>query len=364
VSSGRRPRLPPETFQLPVAKMREGYYSDAYFNFTREVLEQDDHHPRVLVQVFQRGDSVLGGMDEALAILKLCSGRDRGDGTWQEGWDRLEVRALHDGDEIAPWETVLTIEGDYSLFVHLETLYLGVLARRTLIGRNVRAVVAAARGKPILYFPARFDHWQMQTGDGWAAHIAGAIGVSTDAQASWWGGRGMGTVPHGLIAAFGGDTARAAVRFADRFADSVNVIVLVDFENDSVRTALEVADALGDRLWAVRLDTSGTMVDRALWPEMGRFDPTGVVPELVWKVRAALDGAGHDGVRIVASGGFDATRISAFERAGVPVDAYGVGSSLLRGASDYTADVVRVDGRPCAKVGRSEAPNDRLETVD
>jgi nicotinate phosphoribosyltransferase len=362
VKTSRRPRLSPETFQLPVDKMRAGYYSDAYFTFTREVLERDDHHPRVVMQVFQREHSVLGGMDEALAILRLCSGRYE-DGEWICSWDELEVRALHDGDEIGPWETVLTIEGDYALFCHLETLYLGALARRTLISRNVRDVVTAAGGKPILYFPARFDHWQVQTGDGWAAHIAGAIGVSTDAQASWWGGKGMGTVPHGLIAAYGGDTVRAALTFADRFADELSVTVLVDFENDSVRTALEVADALGPRLWGVRLDTSGTMVDRSLWHEMGRFTPTGVVPELVWKVRRALDGAGHEHVRIVASGGFNAERIRRFEEAGVPVDAYGVGSALLLGANDFTADVVRVDGLPCAKVGREERPNARLEPV-
>lgn len=359
---GRRARLAPETFQLPVEKMREGYYSDAYFTFTRATLVADDHHPRVLMQVFQRARSVLGGIDESIAVLKLCAGRQTGEG-WRDGWDDLVVHALHDGDEIAPWETVMTIEGDYSLFAHLETIYLGALARRTLISRNVRDVVAAAGGKPILYFPARFDHWQVQTGDGWAAHIAGAIGVSTDAQATWWGGKGLGTVPHGLIAAYGGDTVRAAERFVEGVGPDVNVTVLVDFENDSVRTALEVAEALGPKLWAVRLDTSGTMVDRALWHEMGRFDPTGVVPELVWKVRRALDDAGHPGVRIVASGGFDAARILRFEEEGVPVDAYGVGSSLLRGANDYTADVVRVDGAPCSKVGREERPNPRLERV-
>ena len=363
----RRERLPAATFQLPVEKMRDGYYSDAYFTFTREVLERDGHGPDVLMQVFQRERSVLGGMDEALAILRLCSGRRRpedGGDSWEPGWDQLEVWALHDGDEIEPWETVLTIRGDYRLFAHLETLYLGVLARRTLISRNVRDVVQAAGGKPILYFPARFDHWQVQTGDGWAAHIAGAIGVSTDAQASWWGGKGMGTVPHGLIAAYGGDTVKAAQKFADRFADELYVTVLVDFENDSVRTALEVADALGPRLWGVRLDTSSTMVDRSLWHELGRFTPTGVVPELVWKVRRALDNAGHAGIRIVASGGFDAARITAFERAGVPVDAYGVGSSLLQGSNDFTADVVRVNGLPCGKVGREEMANPRLERVE
>ena len=140
----RRTRLDPATFQLPVEKMRDGYYSDAYFTFTREVLERDGHRPDVLMQVFQRERSVLGGVDEALAILKLCSGRRPPDGGWEDGWDRLEVWALHDGDDIEPWETVLTIQGDYSLFAHLETLYLGVLARRTLIGRNVRGVVEAA----------------------------------------------------------------------------------------------------------------------------------------------------------------------------------------------------------------------------
>ena len=355
-------RLAPETFQLPVEKMRDGYYSDAYFTFTRELLEHDDHHPRALVQVFQRDHSVLGGVDEALAILELCAGHREG-GEWVSAWKELEVHALFDGDEVEPWETVMTIEGDYARFAHLETLYLGVPARRTLISKNVRDVVAAAGGKPILYFPARFDHWHVQTGDGWAAHISGAIGVSTDAQASWWGGKGMGTVPHGLIAAYGGDTVLATTRFADRFADELDVTVLVDFENDSVRTALEVADALGPRLWGVRLDTSGTMVDRSLWQEMGRFTPTGVVPELVWKVRRALDNAGHGRIRIVVSGGFDAERIRAFEAAGVPVDAYGVGSSLLRGGNDFTADVVRVDGRPCAKVGREERPNPRLARV-
>jgi nicotinate phosphoribosyltransferase len=274
------------------------------------------------------------------------------------------VHALYEGDRISPWETVMTIEGDYPLFAHLETVYLGCLARRSLIMRNVREVVDAAGGKPILYFPARHDHWLVQTGDGWAAHISGAIGVSTDAQASWWGGRGVGTVPHALIAAFEGDTVAAARAFADRYAHEMNVTVLVDFENDSVRTALEVADALGPRLWGVRLDTASTMVDRSLWHEMGRFRPTGVVPELVWKVRRALDGAGHGAVRIVASGGFDARRIRAFEEAGVPVDAYGVGTSLLGGSNDFTADVVRADGVPCAKVGRDERPNPRLELVE
>jgi nicotinate phosphoribosyltransferase len=356
-------RLDPAIFRLPVDRIRQGYYSDAYFVYTKALLEGQNHHPRVTMQVFQKQNSVLGGIDEAIAILKTCSGHEES-GTWVPGFDELEVLALREGDRIAPHESVLTIEGDYSLFAHLETVYLGCLARRSLIMRNVREVVEAARGKQIFYFPARHDHWLVQTGDGWSAHVAGAIGVSTDAQASWWGGRGMGTVPHGLIAAYAGDTVKAAAIFADRYYGEMNITVLVDFENDSVGTALKVARALGPKLWGVRLDTSEDLVDRALRDEMGGFKPTGVNPRLVEKVRGALDGGGFTEVRIVASGGFNAERIREFEAAGVPVDAYGVGSSLIRGENDFTADVVRVDGRPCAKVGRGYAPNARLERVE
>ena len=358
-------RLDPAIFRLPTERIREGYYSDAYFVHTKRLLEAENHHPRVTMQVFQKRQSLLGGIDEAIAVLKTCSGHEDPDGVWLPGWDQLEVRALYEGDPIAPHETVMTIEGDYSLFAHLETVYLGCLARRSLIMRNVKEVVDAAQGKPIFYFPARHDHWLVQTGDGWAAHVAGAIGVSTDAQASWWGGRGIGTVPHSLIAAYGGDTVTAAVKFSERFADEMNITVLVDFDNDSVKTALQVAAALGpEKLWGVRLDTSEQLVDRSLHDEMGGFRPTGVNPRLVEKVRSALDAAGFSDLRIVASGGFTAERIGQFEAAGVPVDAYGVGSSLIRGENDFTADVVLVDGRPGGKVGRSYSPNSRLERVE
>ena len=364
MSLAQQQRLDPSVFRLPAERIREGYYSDQYFNLTRDLLLDQGRHPRVLMQVFQKEQSILGGIDEGIAALKQCAGRRTPGGGWEDGWDALVVHALYEGDEIAPWETVMTIEGDYSLFAHLETVYLGCLARRTLVMRNVAAVVRAAAGKPILFFPARHDHWLVQTGDGWAAHVAGAIGVSTDAQASWWGGRGVGTVPHSLIAAYGGDTVAAAVAFADRYYGETNITVLVDFENDSVRTALEVAEALGERLWGVRLDTSEKIVDRALQDEANQEAHRGVTPLLAQRVRRALDAGGYEHVRIVVSGGFNPAKIMAFEAAGAPVDAYGVGSSLLRGSNDFTADVVRVDGRAVAKVGRKENPNPRLSRVE
>jgi nicotinate phosphoribosyltransferase len=349
----RKKRLDPAVFHLPVERMRAGYYSDKYFVRAREILLADRHRPRVTMQVFGKSHAFLGGMDEAVAILKLCAVE----------WDDLVVHSLYDGDEVEPWESVMLIEGPYDAFAHLETLYLGVIARRTKVGTNTRHVVEAARPREVMFFPARHDHWLVQTGDGYAAHVAGAIGVSTDAQASWWGSEGVGTVPHALIAAYGGDTVLATRKFAEHIPEQVRLITLVDFDNDSVGTSLAVARALGPRLYGVRLDTSETLVDKSVIPQMGSFKPTGVTPELVWNVRNALDREGFPLVRIIVSGGFDVEKIRRFEEAKVPVDAYGVGSSLYQGRFDFTADVVLVDGKPCAKAGRVHRLNPRLERV-
>jgi nicotinate phosphoribosyltransferase len=351
-----RKRLDPSIFNLPVERMREGYYSDKYFVRARDVLRLDGHKPEVLMQVFCKTGGWLGGVDEAVAILKLCS----------DDWSKLTVHALYDGDPVEPFEAVMTIEGPYDTFAHLETLYLGVLARRTRVATHTKRVVDAAQGKDVMFFPARHDHWLVQTGDGYAAHVAGAIGVSTDAQASWWGSEGLGTVPHAIIAAYGGNTTLAARKFVEHMPESVNLVVLVDFDNDSVRTSLEVARALGSRLYGVRLDTSGTMVDVSVVPGMGQFDPRGVNPQLVHNVRSALDEAGFDAVRIIVSGGFNVDKIRSFETLGVPVDAYGVGSTLLhnQGGFDFTGDIVRVDRENCAKVGRGHNPNPRLDLVE
>ena len=399
----RAKRLPVSTFDLPVQEMRRGYLSDIYFWREKVVLERHGLHPDVTMQVFQRREAILCGTDEALAVLHLAAGRYRDpprayrlfdrhlelkrrlrhlsvegprddirrlreerndiseelDGLWESGIGALSIDALHDGDAIAPFESVMHIRGDAAVFAHLETLVLGVLARRTRIATNVRRVVDAACGKTVLYFPARFDHWAMQGGDGYAAHIGGAHGVSTEAQAEWWGANASGTVPHALIAAVGGDTVGATRLFHQAFPEE-RLIALVDFTNDCVGTALDCARALGDPLWGVRLDTSGHMVDRSILDMMGDFDPRGVVPQLVFKTREALDREGYSHVKIVVSGGFDEAKIRRFEEAGAPVDGYGVGSAFMRGSFDYTADIVQLDRNPCAKAGRWFRPNPRL----
>src|SRR5260370_7868139 len=161
----RRQRLDPAIFHLPVEKMREGYYSDKYFVRTRELLLKDEHRPCVTMQVFGKSQAFLGGIDEAIAILKLCSME----------WCELEVRALYDGDEIAPWESVLLIEGPYDAFPHLETLYLGVLARRTKVGTNTRRAVEAAKPKQAMFFPARHYHSLLPTSSVYAPPLTSAL---------------------------------------------------------------------------------------------------------------------------------------------------------------------------------------------
>lgn len=345
-------RLPPETFDIPVAKIKSGWYSDKYFVRTREILKKDRNHNYVLMQVFCRKDAVVCGIDEAIAILKLCSDRPQD----------LKIKALYDGDRVKANETVMTIEGDYSTFAHLETVYLGVMARPTAVATAVDRVVKTAGGKKVLFFPARFDHYRVQTTDGYAAFISGALGVSTDAQGSWWGEEGLGTMPHGLIAAYNGDTVKAVIAFDKYIPKHIKKrIVLVDFDNDCIGTSLKVVRVLGRRLWGVRFDTAEDVRDISV---KGRGkDSFGVCPELVFKARKIFDKESFNYVKIIVSSGFDEEKIKRFVKMGVPFDAVGVGSSLFREKIDFTADVVMVNGKPCVKVGRQYNPNPRLKLV-
>ena len=383
---------------LPIEELRAGFFSAVYFRRAKEILERSGRSRRVLMQVFQKNeDAVLCGVDEALAVLEAASGRyadparaeeltcqcralearltratgeaeirslaaERAERTaalralWRSAWDELCVRALPEGAPIGPWETVMTIEGDYAAFAHLESVYLGILADRTGVATRTRRVARAALPKHVLFFGDRFKDFRTQIGDGWAAHVGGAQGVCTDAHAWAWGGEAGGTMPHALIAVLDGSTVEAALTFADVYPD-VPLVALVDYENDCVRTALECARALGERLYAVRLDTSENLVDESLRRAGIPDPPTGVNPQLCENVRRALDAEGFAHVKIIASGGMTPERIADLKGW---VDAFGVGSSLLRGGHDFTADIVRVDDQPQSKVGRVYRPNDRL----
>lgn len=371
---------PASLFQFD-PRMKDGWLSDRYFVRTAATLAHAGRDPVVTLQVFAKRSGVLAGVREALRLLEtqLAPGYARGDVT---------VRTLLEGDRINrtgedEWETVMHIAGPYRAFAHLETPLLGVLARRSLVATNTRAVVDAAAGKPVIFMAPRHDDWRVQTPDGYAAQVGGAASVSSDAAGAWWGAPGVGTMPHGMIAAFGGDTVAATLAFARYLRDrepGVALMSLVDYANDVVGTALAVARAVRDELGAgllraVRVDTSERLVDASLVndPELwGRARLTGVNAHLVRRLRAALDAEGFADVGIVASGGFTPARIRRFEAEGVPVAAYGVGSSLLGHSGsdgllsefDFTADVVRLDGNPEGKIGRRYRENPRLTPLD
>ena len=336
-------------------RIRRGYYSAVYFNRTKHILEKEHDETVVTMQVFQwNDDSVLCGMREAIELLRIGAGQWRGN-RWVTKKQTLTVSTLSDGDTVGSREPVMHITGPYVYFAHLESLYLGILARRTMVATNTRRVVEAANGKPVFFFADRFDDFHNQEGDGYAARLGGATAVCTDAHASRWNGVPIGTIPHALIAVSGGDTVKATQRFAKHIKD-VNVVALVDFNNDCMGTSLAVAKVLGKKLWGVRLDTASNLID------VSASSP-GVNPTLVRLVRQTLDRAGYTHVKILVSGGFTAEKVRMFEKEKTPVDGYGVGSALVHGNNDFTADVVKVNGKKTAKVGRMYMPNIRLRQV-
>lgn len=435
-------RLTNALFQLDIEGLRRGYYSDKYFinvahileNLAREGYTFSGQSPRlpsqnishvpvgdliVEAQIFNRRApyALVAGVDVALAMLRYAAGHYNGT-AYEEAWPNLEVVAVPDG-AITRYEghpenvqTVIEIRGRYRDFTLLETPILGALTRASRIATNVYDVLHAAQGKPVLFFPARFDLPQVQALDGYAYYVAvqrynqetgHAVRpiVSTDAQGSWWGGRGGGTVPHALIACFFADNAETMRAFARHVPIDVPRIALVDFNNDTVRDSLAVIDTFwphylaalqsgddeGQHRWTlngVRLDTSANMLDVSLT----NMDDRGVSPALVRLVRHALDSAWERWnipadyleaaqrycrqVQIVVSGGFNRERIERFEREDVPVDVYGVGSTFLTNdketGTDFTMDVVRVkiDGTwvDMAKIGRQPCDNPELEPVD
>ncbi|OGG08672.1 hypothetical protein A2154_04855 [Candidatus Gottesmanbacteria bacterium RBG_16_43_7] len=350
--------------QKTVKKIREGYYSAVYFNRTKYILEQEGNLVSVTMQIFQwQDESTLCGVNEVIELFQAGVGSWRNN-KWISQCHKLQVSALQDGDLVARGESVMHITGPYVYFAHLESLYLGILARRTMVATNTCHVVKAARGKPVFFFADRFDDFLNQEGDGYAAHVGGATGVCTSAHASRWNGVPVGTIPHALIAVNGGDTV-TTVRLFAKHVPNVNVIALVDFDNDCVGTSLAVARALGKKLWGVRLDTASDTVDQSLAKTKGdNKNNYGVNPMLVELVQKALNTAGINHVKILVSGGFNAEKIALFEKKRVPVDGYGVGSALIHGNNDFTADIVKVGGKPIAKIGRTYKPNRRFQTVN
>jgi nicotinate phosphoribosyltransferase len=441
-----RDRLGNKTFKLDIDRMRKGWNSDKYFvniAFVLAELSKQDYTYQgmahdlpvglsaegircgdieVEMQIFTRrpGTTIVVGVDKALAMLRHCTGYFEGT-TYVDTADRLQVWAVHDGSKVQYEgdprivQPIMKIRGRYRDFALLETAMLGILTRASRVATNVYQTHISANGKPILFFPARYDLHEVQAADGYAYNIgvqrfnmdyAGKLGayISTDAQGDWWGGAGGGTVAHAAIASFLGDTCEAMLAFAQVMPENVPRIALVDFNNDCVNDSLAVCKAMFDRfrhwieegdtdtanryrLYGVRLDTSSALRDVSVPPLGDPLLDLGVNPRLVFLVRQALDNAAEtwdipdswreearefcNEVKIVVSGGFRPEKIRKFETLKVPVDIYAVGSSLFDNhgptVTNFTADVVRVkvgdQWVDLSKVGRGPCDNPDLEKV-
>jgi nicotinate phosphoribosyltransferase len=326
------------------ADVLSGETADVYFERARTILAAEGLDPVVTMEIFSRGEGILCGADEALAYLREVFS--------EVGDPEPIVESLHDGDGFGSKEVVMRIRARYSAFGLYETAILGIMASGSGWATAARRIVDAAHPIPVIGFGARHVHPSVADQMDYASVIGGCIGASTPAGARMAGLSPTGTMPHALVLIFG-DTVRAAEAFDRHIDPEVPRIVLVDTFKDEAEESLRVADALGDRLWGVRLDTPS---------ERGR-----VTPDLVKEVRVRLDLAGHANVKIVVSGGIDVDRIGVFKDAGAPVDSFAVGSAISKASPiDFTGDLKEIDGRPVAKRGRIPglSDNPRLERVD
>ncbi|WP_042345266.1 nicotinate phosphoribosyltransferase [Bacillus massiliigorillae] len=356
---GKIKRLTNQTFKFD-RRVKSGWFSAVYFLKTKEIIEDFCPEKEVTMQFFQRQEAVLCGVDEVIALIQ----------EFAEKPEELEIHSLSDGDKISPFETVMTIKGHYQNFGFLEGIIDGIFARRTSVATNVYNVVKAAGisgvQKPVIFMGDRDDHYTQQAGDGYAAYIGGATAQATHAMNEWWGKQGMGTMPHALIQMFNGDVVEACKVYNKKFPED-ELTALVDYNNDVITDSLKVAREFGSLLKGVRVDTSRTLIDKYFLRNqhlLGTFDPRGVNAELIFALRQALDAEGYQHVKIVVTGGFTEKRIEEFEKSGVPVDMYGVGSSILKINIGFTGDNVLLNDQPQAKEGRKYRPNPRLEKVD
>jgi nicotinate phosphoribosyltransferase len=343
VSAERRSGTPP--FE-PADDVLSGETADVYFERARRILAAEGLDPVVTMEIFCRADAVLCGAEEAIAYLREILGNGK----------HLEpapvVESLHDGDAISSKEVVMRINARYSAFGLYETAILGILSQSTGWATAARRIVDAAAPIPVIGFGARHVHPSIADQMDYASVVGGCIGASTPAGARLAGLAPTGTMPHAMVLIFG-DTVRAMEAFDRDVEADVPRIALVDTFKDEAEESVRVADALGERLWGVRLDTPS---------ERGR-----VTADLVKEVRARLDQAGHRHVQIVVSGGIDVDRIAYFKDAGAPVDSFAVGSAISDASPiDFTGDLKEIEGRPIAKRGRipGRTENPRLERIE
>jgi len=334
-----RGQVKPPKFE-PSEAVLSGETADIYFLRTIDILRHEVLNPVATMEVFASRAGILCGMEEVKALLaRVLPEANR------------EVWALDEGETIEKKEVVLRITAPYQSYGLYETAICGILAHCSGWATAARECVEATQGIPVTSFGARHVHPSVAGVMDYSAIIGGCAGCSSVAGAKLAGIEPSGTMPHALIIIIG-DTVKTTIAFDKYTPPEVSRVSLVDTFKDEAEESLRVAEALGNKLSSVRLDTPR---------ERGQ-----VTPDLVKEVRARLDLAGFKHVKIFVSGGVNLERIKQFIDAAAPVDGFGVGS-YITGAKpiDFTADLHEIEGKPIAKRGRIPGitPNPKLKRV-
>ncbi|MFB6293806.1 MAG: nicotinate phosphoribosyltransferase [Halonotius sp.] len=318
--------------------IHSGRATDAYFERTEAALEHADRNPHVVAEVtadqFPDGEfELLAGVKDAAALLA-----DRA----------VDVDAMPPG-RFFDGGPVMRIEGPYLEFARLETSLLGFLSHASGMATAARRVRAAAPDSPVLSFGARHVHPSIAVVVERSALLAGLDGFSHVAAGEQIDREASGTMPHALLLCFGRDEQAAAWQAFDAAAgDDTQRIALCDTFTDEVDESLRAADALGDALDGVRLDTTGSR----------RGDFRHIIREVRWE----LDAAGHEDVEVFVSGGLGVDDLRELRDV---ADGFGVGSAISNADPvDFALDIVEVDGEGVSKRGKLSGVKSVYRTSD
>jgi nicotinate phosphoribosyltransferase len=303
-----------------------GKITDVYFERALAIMKAKGVNPVVRAEFIAKSLpadwpwAVFTGIDEAGELLKGL---------------RVKVRAMREGTVFYPYEPVMEIEGRYQEFCVFETAILGLLCQATGIATKACRVKKLAGDRLVMSFGARRMHPILAPMIERNAFIGGCDGVAVVKSGELIGEDPMGTMPHSLILCMG-STVEAVKAYDEVLDRKFRRVALIDTFQDEKFETLNVAQALGERLYAVRFDTPGSR----------RGDLYRILEETRWE----LDLRGFRHVKFFVSGGINEQDIPVLN----PVaDGYGIGTSISNApVIDFAMDIVEVDGTPRAKRGK------------
>jgi len=304
----------------------EGKITDVYFERAMKILGKKGINPVVRAEFIAKSLpqnwpwSLFAGLEEALFLMKKLP---------------VKVRAMKEGTVFYPLEPVMEIEGRYQDFCIYETAILGLICQASGVATRAARFKKLAGERPVISFGARRMHPVLAPMIERNAYIGGCDGVSVVKSAELIGQDPMGTVPHALIICFG-STVEAMKAYDEVLEPKFKRVALIDTFLDEKFECLNVAEALGKRLFAVRFDT----------PSSRRGNFYRLIEECRWE----MDLRGYNHVKFYVSGGTKEEDIPVLNPI---VDGYGIGTSISNApVVDYSMDITEVEGRPLAKRGK------------